>query len=67
MKKLIIFLPILRSTPPRVVGIPVFLAMLFLNPDSPNNLLNENENPYFPLNPNIEYKFYYGCFIDINL
>jgi hypothetical protein len=52
-KVLIIVLPILRSNPPLVVGTPVFLAMLFLAPLIPSNLLNANENPYFHLNPNI--------------
>ena len=52
-KKLIIFLPIFRSTPPLVLGIPVFRAMLFFTPARPINLLNENDNPNFPLNPNM--------------
>jgi len=50
---LIIVLPILRSIPDFVVGIPVFRATLLFNPLIPSSLFSENENPYFPLNPNI--------------
>ena len=47
--------PILRSLPPFVVGIPVFRATLLFKLLIPINLLNENEKPYLPLNPNINY------------
>ena len=40
-----ILLPIFLSIPPFVVGIPVFLAILFLAPDMPSNRFHENENP----------------------
>lgn len=46
---LIIALPIFLSIPNFVVGIPVFLAILFLNPLIPRSLLNENEKPYLPI------------------
>ena len=44
-------LPIFRSIPPFVVGIPTLRAMLALKPDIPNNLFQENDIPYLPLNP----------------
>jgi hypothetical protein len=38
--------PTLRSIPPFVVGMPVFLAKEFFAPDIPNNRFQEKENPY---------------------
>ena len=38
--------PIFRCIPAFVVGIPVVLAIFCLAWAIPNNLLNENENPY---------------------
>ena len=42
-------LPNFRSTPPLVVGTPVFLANLCLADVIPKSLFNENENPNFPI------------------
>jgi len=42
-------LPNFLSTPPLVVGTPVFLAKLRLAAVIPSNLFNENENPNFPI------------------
>ena len=42
-------LPNFRSTPPLVVGTPVFLAKLCLAAVIPSSLFNENENPNFPI------------------
>jgi hypothetical protein len=42
-------LPNFRSTPPLVVGTPVFLAKLCLADVIPKSLFNENENPNFPI------------------
>ena len=41
--------PNLRSTPPLVVGTPVFLAKLCLTDVIPSSRFNENENPNFPI------------------
>jgi hypothetical protein len=41
--------PNFRSTPPLVVGTPVFLAKLCLAAVIPSNRFNENENPNFPI------------------
>jgi hypothetical protein len=46
-------LPNFLSAPPLVVGTPVLEAILDLKPLMPNSLFHENENPYFPLKPNI--------------
>ena len=46
--------PILRSTPPRVVGMPVDCATLFFNPAMPKKRLHEKDNP---LNNLIFYDF----------
>jgi hypothetical protein len=46
-------LPIFLSAPPLVVGTPVLEAILDLKPLIPSSLFHENENPYFPLKPNI--------------
>jgi hypothetical protein len=43
---LMIVRPTLRSIPPFVVGMPVFLAKEFFAPDIPNNRFQEKENPY---------------------
>jgi hypothetical protein len=45
-------LPIFLSNPPLVVGIPVSLAILFLNPEIPKSLFQEKLNPNLFLNPN---------------
>lgn len=37
--------PILRCNPDMVVGMPVARAILFRNPEMPNALFHENENP----------------------
>ena len=42
-------LPNFRSTPPLVVGTPVFLAKLCLAAVIPKSLFSENENPNFPI------------------
>lgn len=42
-------LPNFRSMPPLVVGTPVCLAKLCLTAVIPKSLLNENENPNFPI------------------
>jgi hypothetical protein len=54
-------LPIFLSAPPLVVGKPVLEAILDLKPLIPNSLFHENENPYFPLKPNIS-KIYFFVF-----
>jgi len=50
-------LPIFRSKPPIVVGIPVFLAILFLNAEIPNSRFHEKLKPKLFLNPNKLKKF----------
>ena len=42
-------LPNFLSTPPLVVGTPVFRAKLCLAPVIPKSLFNENENPNFAI------------------
>lgn len=41
--------PIFLSKPPLVVGMPVFLAILFLKPEIPKARFHEKEKPNLPM------------------
>ncbi len=51
------YLPILRSMPPRVVGTPVRWAMLERRPAAPSKRRQLKESPYLPLKPNMVTRF----------